>query len=85
MNQTLRPASADLGLIGLAVIWGLNFSVVKIVLREIDPLAFNALRFPMAAAVFWIVLRGRGGILRRFPLAPDTGAASHPPLADVPA
>jgi len=67
MNQTLRPASADLGLIGLAAIWGLNFSVVKLVLREIDPLAFNTLRFPMAAAVFWIVLHRRGGIRRPAP------------------
>ena len=60
----MRPArealTADLGLVGLAVIWGLNFSVLKVVLRELDPLALNALRFPLAAAALWLLARGVG-------------------------
>ncbi|MCA1792061.1 MAG: DMT family transporter [Thioalkalivibrio sp.] len=52
---------ADLGLISLAGIWGVNFSVVKVVLLEMDPFALNALRFPMAALAFWLVLRSRPG------------------------
>jgi len=61
MNDSPHPLAADAGLVGLAAIWGVNFSVVKIVFRELDPLALNALRFPLAAAVFWLVLRPRRG------------------------
>ena len=50
----------DLGLFAVAAIWGLNFTVVKAVLVEIEPLAFNALRFPCAAVVVWVLLRGMG-------------------------
>ena len=56
-----RSTAADIGLVGLAGIWGVNFSVVKVVLREMDPFALNALRFPLAALAFWLVLRGRTG------------------------
>src|SRR5690606_34828759 len=61
MNDSPHPLAAHAGLLGLAAIWGVNFSVVKIVFRELDPLALNALRFPLAAAVFWLVLRPRRG------------------------
>lgn len=52
--------ATDLGLLALVVIWGVNFSVVKTGLEEVEPLAFNALRFPLAAATLWILLRRRG-------------------------
>jgi len=61
MKPAARSMAADLGLISLAGIWGLNFSVVKVVLREMDPFALNALRFPLAALAFWVVLRRRPG------------------------
>jgi drug/metabolite transporter (DMT)-like permease len=61
MRQTGSSVMADLGLISLAGIWGINFSVVKVVLLEMDPFALNALRFPMAALAFWLVLRTRPG------------------------
>ena len=44
----------------VAVIWALNFSIVKSALSEIDPLSFNGLRFLFAAAIIWIVLFYRG-------------------------
>lgn len=50
----------DLGLLLTTVIWGLNFTVVKAALEEIEPLAFNALRFPCAAVVVWFMVRGTG-------------------------
>lgn len=50
----------DLGLILTAVIWGMNFPVVKAVLREVEPLAFNALRFPCAALAIWVLLKAQG-------------------------
>ncbi len=40
----------------MALIWALNFSVVKYSLSEIDPLSFNGLRFIFAAAIIWAVL-----------------------------
>ncbi len=52
--------TVDLGLVLTALIWGLNFPVVKAVLREIEPLAFNALRFPCAAIAVWGLLRIQG-------------------------
>lgn len=60
MTRPRRDLAADAGLVALAVIWGLNFSVLKVVLRELDPLALNALRFPVAAAALWLLARGAG-------------------------
>ena len=40
----------------LALIWGLNFPLVKLVLDGVPPLAFNALRFPVAALVILGIL-----------------------------
>lgn len=40
----------------VAVIWALNFSIVKSALSEIDPLSFNGLRFIFAAGIIWAVL-----------------------------
>ena len=64
-----------------AVIWGLNFPVVKAVLREMEPLAFNALRFPCAAFAVWFLLKAQGR--RLMPYRKDwrtviaLGAAGH--------
>lgn len=45
----------------MVFIWGINFAVAKAALSELSPLAFNALRFPLAAGVVLIALRrGRG-------------------------
>lgn len=41
-------------------IWALNFSVTKDALATVPPLAFNALRFPLAAAVVLLALGLRG-------------------------
>ncbi len=50
----------DLGLVVACVIWGANFVVVKAALRDLEPLAFNALRFPFAAVAVWLLLRIQG-------------------------
>ena len=52
----------DLALLGMSVIWGINFSVIKIALREFEPLAFNALRFVLASSTLFVLLRLRGAI-----------------------
>ncbi|MBI4540665.1 MAG: EamA family transporter [Gemmatimonadetes bacterium] len=54
--------AAELGLLAMVAIWGVNFSAIKVALRELHPLAFNAVRFPMAAAMLWVALRQRGGV-----------------------
>ena len=61
--RAARPVFlTDLALFALCVIWGVNFSVIKVALIEIQPLAFNALRFPLAAATLFVLLRWRGAI-----------------------
>ena len=46
----------------MALIWGVNFPVIKSALPEIPPLAFNALRFPFAALTVFLILRSTGTI-----------------------
>ena len=48
----------------VAIIWALNFSIVKVSLREIDPYSFNALRFIFATALLWYVAYKRGYSLK---------------------
>lgn len=48
----------------MVFVWGINFAVVKWALEAFDPLAFNALRYPIASAFVYVVLRAQG------PLAP---------------
>lgn len=50
----------DAELLLVTLIWGVNFSVVKSGLEAIPPLAFNALRFPLAGVVLLVLLRMRG-------------------------
>lgn len=44
----------------MVFVWGVNFAIVKHALGSIHPLAFNALRFVIASALVWGVLRARG-------------------------
>ncbi len=59
-----RSYLIDLSLILVAIIWALNFSIVKVSLREMDPHSFNALRFVFATALLWYVARKRGHTLK---------------------
>ena len=62
-KKTLPKISwSDLALIGVCLIWGINFSVIKLSLVYFDPLAFNAVRFPLAALVLLLMLRANGPI-----------------------
>ncbi len=60
MNQKKKKLIADLSLLGIAVVWALNFTVIKASLSEIDPYSFNALRFLLATAFMWLVIAQRG-------------------------
>jgi drug/metabolite transporter (DMT)-like permease len=61
LSDSNSDLATDLGLVILAAIWGVNFTVLKVVLREIDPLALNALRFPLAGLALWLAVRASGG------------------------
>jgi drug/metabolite transporter (DMT)-like permease len=59
---TTRPGVwlTDLALVMMALIWGVNFSVVKFGTTIIEPLAYNGLRVALAAVVLMaITLAGR--------------------------
>ncbi len=61
-RRGLGFTGTDLLLIGLVLIWGVNYSVIKIALRTMTPLAFNAVRFSLATLVL-VVLATRQGSL----------------------
>lgn len=54
----------DLSLIVVAIIWSLNFSVVKTTLSEIDPFSFNALRYTLAAILLVVAAKRKGFSLK---------------------
>ncbi len=58
MNRT------RLALVALVVIWGSNFSLVKLALRDLAPLAFTTLRFILASGVLWVFLMVGGDRVR---------------------
>ncbi|SMO70470.1 Permease of the drug/metabolite transporter (DMT) superfamily [Gracilimonas mengyeensis] len=60
----LRKYLIDLSLILVAIIWALNFSVVKVSLEEMDPYSFNALRFIFSSSLLWYAARRKGYSLR---------------------
>jgi drug/metabolite transporter (DMT)-like permease len=55
---------AELALVGVTVLWGTTFVVVKNALADVSPLTFIALRFTLAAVVLALIygktLRGNG-------------------------
>ena len=46
----------------MALIWGVNFPLIKSTLAELPPLAFNGLRFPLAALTVLLILKARGQV-----------------------
>ena len=59
----LRLSRLDALLVLMTVIWGGNYSVIKAALREIPPIAFNALRLSLASLLFLVAI-GVGSRLR---------------------
>lgn len=49
---------AELGLLLVVLIWGVNFAVMKGAIEELDPLAFNALRFSCSVALLGLFVLG---------------------------
>lgn len=48
--------AVELSLVGVAIIWGLGYVVVKHALAEMHPLAFNALRLGLASVTLLLIL-----------------------------
>ncbi len=46
----------------MVLVWGVNFPIAKHALQAFDPLAFNALRYTIASAFVFVVLRSRGSV-----------------------
>jgi len=63
-----RTRAALLALLTVAV-WGVNYPAIKVILREMSPLAFTGWRFAVAAA-----LLGTEAALRREPVLPPRGS-----------
>jgi drug/metabolite transporter (DMT)-like permease len=55
----------DLALLLMVVIWGANFSVIKLALREFPQVTFNALRLSLASVVFLVIIARHHRIERR--------------------
>lgn len=51
---------ARLAIGGVVLIWGANFAVIKTALVDLHPLAFNALRFPLASLALYAFWRRSG-------------------------
>ncbi|HUG00844.1 MAG TPA: DMT family transporter [Longimicrobiales bacterium] len=69
---TTHLRSPEAGLVLTAVIWAVNFSVSKSALETVPPLAFNALRYPLAGAAAAVFLSALGA--RRRPEGKDVAA-----------
>src|SRR5688572_3424272 len=50
----------DAMLVAMALIWAVNYSVLKFGTRMVPPLAYNGVRIPMAAMLQFAVARGMG-------------------------
>ena len=70
-SPTARPGAwlTDMLLVLMAVIWGVNFSVVKFATTVMSPLAFNSMRVAIAAVVLLVL---GASIQRAWPSRRDT-------------
>ena len=49
--------SPTAGMLLVTLFWGGNFTATKLAFTQIEPLAFTALRFLLATAVIWLIVR----------------------------
>ena len=53
----------------VCLIWGINFSVTKVAIRQMPALPFTAIRFALASLLLWLVLRFTEGPAEPAPAA----------------
>jgi len=60
-SSKARFSTIDMMLIGMSLVWGINFSVVKTALTDLSPLSFDSLRFGLASlfilTLLWVLER----------------------------
>lgn len=73
-SPTIRNAPsrlADVNLLFVAIIWGVNLAVMKLAIVEIDPFTFNAIRLSLSAVILsacvWVEKKNRQRISLRTP------------------
>ena len=74
-SQRRSWSGTDLLMLSVVCIWGINFPVMKLALRDFSPLVFTALRFSAATLLLMGIMRLRGesfGLARR-DVAPIVG------------
>jgi len=64
MEEHKKLGAIDLFMLLAVLIWAVNFTVIKIALREFSPLGFNGLRLLFSALLLIIVLAASGEGLR---------------------
>ncbi|MGQ0735545.1 MAG: DMT family transporter [Acidobacteriota bacterium] len=80
----------DLLLLLMVVIWGSNFSLIKVALRDFPEISFNALRLVLASAVFLAAMglqarrrwAARPRLADQAAMAPLPGPAPHSPALE---
>lgn len=60
MTSSNKRLAVELSLLSIAIIWALNFSIIKVALEEFDPLSFNAMRFTLSSLLIWAIVLKRG-------------------------
>ncbi len=60
-------SKVDLMLVGMSVVWGINYSVVKFALEEFSPLSLNGIRFSVASLllIFFLWIKERNVWIHR--------------------
>lgn len=58
--KKLKFQTSDWLMLLVAAIWGINYSIIKIAMKEIPPLPFNGIRLILASAalLFWLWISG---------------------------
>jgi len=58
-STTSRSLLADLSLVGICVVWGTSFAIVKSVVGDINPATFIAVRFGIASIILGLIASPR--------------------------
>jgi drug/metabolite transporter (DMT)-like permease len=53
VTSSKKRLAVEVSLLSIAIIWALNFSIIKVALKEFDPLSFNAMRFTLSSLLIW--------------------------------
>ena len=70
MNRPASSRAAWIGLLILTVVWSLNWSVMKVAMRDSGPFTFSALRYVIGTLVLFALLALRRNALKPTPWLP---------------